>query len=227
MTERPILFSGPMVRALLDGRKTQTRRGVKPQPEFYNPADGFPLSDGRNTSVSWRNTHIAPETLPLLCPYGKPGDVLWVRESCWVYGKWHPNGLNKRGGQRWRFEAIGREAIFENPGYEKVAHWGGGKGWAHRPSIHMPRWASRISLRVTDVRVERLNDCSEADARAEGIEHLGPPDKDGRRHLGVPGLPIDAPTGGRAYAALWDHINGPGAWAANPWVWAVSFEVAR
>jgi hypothetical protein len=205
--ERPILFSAPMVRALLDGRKSQTRRIVKPQPhhgpigQMVNLGDPDWAMDDGDLSGLWR------------CPYGAPGDRLWAREGCWIFGQWHEDGLTARGRKRWRFKAVGQRVLYENPGREKIAHLGGVPGWSRRNSIHMPRWASRITLRITDVRVERLNDISEADALAEGIERIRFPE------VGEWGWPQ------RMYRDLWNQINGPGSWDANPWVWAVSFEL--
>lgn len=213
MTERPILFSAPMVRALLDGRKTQTRRVVKPQPlslgtrplvsfNHGTPEWSFGLDDQDARGLKWWR-----------CPYGAVGDVLWVRESCWIYGRWHADGLTRTGRKRWRFQPIGQRVLFENPGHDRIAHLGRGPGWSYRNSIHMPRWASRITLRVTDIRVERLNDISAADAMAEGMTFP--------EGIAYGSDPKDA------FAGLWRSINGPESWAANPWVWAVSFEVVR
>jgi hypothetical protein len=131
------------------------------------------------------------------CPYGVPGDRLWVRE-CWSCLDSH-----SRPGSRIAFRADTADG-------ERVrvdAPW--------RPSIHMPRWASRLTLEVTGVRVERLQDISEEDALAEGMErHLWEETMHGDTHLQV----LD-------YRALWESINGPGSWDANPWVWAVSFKL--
>lgn len=175
MRERPILFSGPMVRALLDGRKTQTRRVVKPQP--VDPFDGAQL-----------RTAVSAYALAGPCPYGEPGDRLWVRET-WA----------KAGEQGDRVEY---RADTADP---KAGKW--------RPSIFMPSWASRITLEVESVRVERLQDISEADARAEGVTPA-PFTKAGRAaHL----VHVEA------FESLWGSINGPDSWAANPWVWVVAF----
>lgn len=181
MREKPILFSGPMVRAILEGSKTQTRRvckldvrGGMPQPEF--------------------------DSLLRYCPYGQPGDRLWVRETCWLYGRWEVKGVRKNGKPSWRFVLIGKRVRFDKPGTdESMAYWGGGEGWSWRPSIHMPRWASRITLEITGVRVERLGEISESDARAEGVQSVA------------------------EFKELWASINGPGSWEANPWVWVVEF----
>lgn len=172
MTERPILFSAPMVRAILDGTKTQTRRVVKNKPYTGEPAK---------------------------CPYGAAGDFLWIRE------KW----------QRLR-DAAGRQIVEYCAGpflLDVETH----KRW--HPSIHMPRWASRITLEVTGVRVERLQDISESDAIAEGIERNVFNDE----WSGYGQFHGAALTPKGSYRALWESINGPGSWDANPWVWVVEF----
>lgn len=201
MKERPILFSGPMVRAILDGAKTQTRRLCKV------PA-GYTMGE----RDAW-----------LPCPHGAPGDRLWVRET-WQTGK----GLDEHSPSK--ITAIAMEA-----GY--ATGWGplhyaadghsvgtaifdqgsgnfGGMFGKVRQSIFMPRWASRILLEITEVRVQRLQDITEADARAEGVTPA-PFCKSGR------------PSGMEhveAFEDLWDEINGDRAtWASNPWVWAISF----
>ncbi len=186
MPEKPILFSAPMVRALLAGTKTQTRRAVKPQPQdevFQHPV-----------SRQWLES-VNGEESGLRCPYGQPGDRLWVRET------WTPCGPLPTDGVLYRSD------FPEGPLSIKF-----------KPSIHMPRWASRITLDITDVRVERLQDISEADAQAEGcpIECMSPTGDDS-------GSAIYGPAG---YRALWDTINGHGSWDANPWVWVVEFATA-
>src|SRR5690348_2670942 len=150
MKERPILFNGEMVRAILEGRKTQTRRVVKPQPEFAEMPEWFTMSDG-----TWR---VVEEEYPeegsvhYRCPYGQPGDRLWVRET------WQPIQLHDTTTGKTMRNALYREGN-EIPFIDR---------W--RPSIHMPRWASRITLEITNVRVERLEDISGWDVRAEGVE---------------------------------------------------------
>ena len=198
MKERPILFSGPMVRALLAGTKTQTRRVVKPQPApdqqprtvigssgFVYVMDNAPLlSYPEVRRVRWD------------CPYGQPGDRLWMRES--FSGPWcmeAQDGIAAAPPSKWGESS-------------QIWYWADGEpthgDWTRpRPSIHMPRWASRITLEITSVRVERLQDISEADAIAEGV-YTDP-----------------ASPAYDAYAQLWDEINGPGSWAANPWVWVL------
>ena len=202
MKEHPILFSGPMVRAILDDRKTQTRRVVKDSVKH-----GVSLLGGCGCGVLWD-----------LCPYGAPGDRLWVRET------W----------RRVDFETRGRDSSYiveyRSGGYGPRVHGETNEimslpcGW--KPSIHMPRWASRITLQVTGVRVERLQDISAKDIIAEGAVDR-PHEVDG---LGK--CPVSA-FDGKVYPDLrsvwahgWNSINGKRHgcdWASNPWVWVVEF----
>ena len=186
MKERPILFSGAMVRALLAGMKTQTRRAFKT----------------KNGGV-WPNANDLPGMRQILrsCPYGQPGDRLWVRETfCKIIGQ--------SGG----WIETDYQATYTH-GDRLGDTLGIKKRWT--PSIHMPRHASRITLEVTGVRVERLQDISAADARAEGC-----PDKpvDGAEQASIDLLAK------LWYHDLWEQINGLDSWAANPWVWVVEFK---
>jgi hypothetical protein len=219
--ERPILFSGPMVRAILDGRKTQTRRVIKPQPpEWIDELHGGQLSDRApyelenedNQIVGWgfqdeRGTYWR-------VPYGKPGDRLWVREAWAVVPHVTDNGPKHK-------------AKGDGTGVTWRADWNANpSGFKWKPSIYMPRWASRITLEITGVRVERLGDISEADAMAEGAE------RPVLSATELNGMPVHPMTGGYAdgFRDLWGSINGPELWAANPWVWVIEFqkvEVAR
>jgi hypothetical protein len=189
--ERPILFSAPMVRALLAGTKTQTRRIVKPQPSMH---PGLVADDlAHDGDGNWWIDSGDLLGKPFRCPYGVPGDTLWVKETL------------RRAPHAWTYGADGAEVSW--PGRSAIA----GLKKEVIVSIHCRRDCSRISLRITDVRVERLNEISEADATAEGAAiGYGEGAKISQR---------------RMYELLWEHINGPGSWAANPWVWAVSFEV--
>lgn len=236
MNVKPIIFSTPMVRALLEGRKTQTRRIIKPQPTLA-PEERMGsvvvppalLWDRRNGRPGNGANLFLDFIREFECPYGASGDLLWVRES-WA----------DVGGDPW-YMADGRERsysacdTFEGGGYPPVCRDIGANccsvtrqkvRWS--PSIHMPRWASRQTLRITDVRVQRLQEISEADAKAEGAE---PYSVDGftADELAL----LDAPLLERGnpyrngFALLWDSINGPGAWERNEWVWALSFEVIR
>ncbi|HAL07219.1 MAG TPA: hypothetical protein DCP26_07685 [Brevundimonas sp.] len=229
--ERPILFSGPMVRALLDGRKTQTRRVVKPMPNW---AEKFPICKpewmAAGHQIWWWDGQHDRVGVAQDCPYGQPGDRLWVRESGLEQMRAplfklfaHDAGPNTfwtdsdggRYGASYS-EAIGREGLLRSG------------GWKVRPSIHMPRWACRLVLEITDVRVERLQAISEADALAEGIArfegerffHWEPNPEP--RHPRFNGVTPEA-----GFQFLWETINGDESWEANPWVWAVSFRVVE
>ena len=198
MKERPILFSAPMVRAILEGRKTQTRRVVKPQPTFYGPD---------NMHVDWKGNHyFSGYGFSEQCLYGLPGDRLWVRET---WASCEPT-------------MFGLGAIYRaDPMYDGCAP--GDLAWKWKPSIHMPRWASRINLEIVSVRVERLQEISEEDAIAEGIRSWG---EFGWENYMYPAgqsdfLYFKSPK--ESYRTLWESINGPGSWDINPWVWVVEF----
>lgn len=211
MRERPILFSGAMVRALIDRSKTQTRRLVKPQPHLavssIEHVEGAEFRFCAPERVKQQYAHTFP-LHRLRCPYGAPGDRLWVRETFALVPATAYRasaGVNQTVNPSDTHESAIYRACFDRAS--------GGVVW--KPSIHMPRWASRLTLKVTDVRVERLRDISEEDARAEGCH-----DSDGAPTQELSG------TARGAYALLWDEINGKTAkWSSNPWVWAITFEV--
>lgn len=214
MKERPILFSAPMVRAILSGTKTQTRRVVKPQPD-NDPALHHPIAPYHNGRGGWNwvlaaTGHGTGDPFP--CPYGAPGDRLWVRET-WAYGI---HALNARNAEREGPWVYGADSAAEQG--RLCDRW--------RPSIHMRREASRLVLEITGVRVERLQDISEADAQAEGIfPHV----RGGWHWLKHDSSNPDDwnqfgyKTAALAFQALWESINGPESWVANPWVWVVEF----
>lgn len=208
MAEQPIIFSAPMIRALLDGRKTQTRRVIKDAiGDLDRP---MMMDDGSWHVVSSRGTDMSPIRVPW-----RVGDRLWVREN--IYGDENPWG----GQQGVRYVAdndLNCELGFHK-GFFKLRLYAGGEGRIV-PSIHMPRWASRLTLDVADVRVERLQDISEADAIAEGLKPAP-----GGWWSGAEGQSGTTPR--VAYALLWHSLHGPDAWSANPWVTATTFEVAR
>jgi hypothetical protein len=215
-----------MVRALLDGSKTQTRRLYKPR---FHPDIGCELAA----------PELAREPEDIInrcCPYGKPGHRLYVRET-WA--------------QNWNQISDDRmDRSYAYRASSEVRAQDNGTDLPWRPSIHMPRAASRILLEIVAVRVERLNDCSEADAMAEGVMQLGAEDferpmervKDGWKlcpkcagtglhsALGASGGVIydvdcrECDTHAKLYRHLWESINGPDSWAANPWVWVVEFK---
>jgi hypothetical protein len=198
MKERPILFSAPMVRALLDGRKTMTRRVVKPQPPFdcsyaINGARTHALC--YQTSKTLKNAVWVPPTPKstdhrLPCPYGQPGDRLWVRETFALEPKSY----------------AGDKVIYRADEKPTSGAW--------KPSIFMPRWASRITLEITGVRVERLQDITTADIDAEGVDNGHTNRMMGKRHEAMQSM---------AWEALWKSINGAESWQANPWVWVIEF----
>lgn len=194
--ETPILFSTPMVRAILDGRKTQTRRAVDEQ------------WSGR---LGLASASLA-RYFPARSPYGDRGDDLWVKET-WRTSKSLDDvkPTNLRAGAAIEYRAGGNNVH----GYCAAGMPGMGR-W--RPSIFMCRWMSRLTLEITGLRVERLQDIGEADAQAEGVERLshGFRDYSGK-------LDVQFGQATSSYLTLWDAINGSGSWAANPWVWVVEF----
>jgi len=257
--ERPILFSAPMVRAILDGRKTQTRRIMKPQPEEFKFHDG-------TTQWRWRTRDgdliacASGDNPNFYSPYGMPGERLWVRETFWAK---HDSEWDEMSGTTIDWGAkIGGDDENHNAGIDYCAtpscmnppkcaneetvcphtdtpvpgewwlsppnNWNGeddyhgcgewvflpwDKPWSKKASIYMPRWASRITLEITDVRVQRVQDISPADCIAEGISKR----------------PRSCPFPWHVYAkedfqSLWRDIHGKDSWAANPWVWAIAFK---
>lgn len=223
MKERPIIFNAEMVRAVLEGRKTQTRRIMKVQPES-NQLGLLRITASTNRSdigkYHWAESNATGNHVRsklFACPYGAVGDRLWVRET-------------------WQGPLI-PEVEFMNPNdfyssaYCEYAADGGPepeyvdmddvirRGW--KPSIHMPRWASRITLEITGVRVERSQDITEQDAAAEGVPPAGDllpnyPDT----YLTPKG---DFATAKVAFQRLWESIYGEESWQANPWVWVIEF----
>lgn len=218
MKERPIIFNGEMVRAILDGRKTQTRRVIKLSHErgMVNP-----VIRGRNGEISSISCRLAPT----LCPFGQIGDRLWVRETFATLGNedgcaidWNENMVKGGGPEAARIYRASCEQQAGNYGLWSIPDiadwkphtWNVQYEGSWVPSIHMPRWASRILLEITAVRVERLKSMSQQDARAEGV-------------IAASG-PMEA---GLAFRELWESIYGEDSWSANPWVWVIEFKVAR
>ena len=245
--ERPIIFSAPMVRAILDGRKMQTRRVVKPQPSDYRPAPlvhapkrSGPYFDAYNGGPHWCwwTADDRQGADWIRCPYGEPGDRLWVRETMRVstadesliYAA--DEGRVPKGSLAWQdwHHQYGKRAV---------------------SPIHMPRWASRITLEVTEVRVQRLQEISEADALAEGAtmrpktsgfkgmydgwsmdwRRVGEPSwyatgatRTEKAPLTERDISLDNPKA--AFASYFNELHGFAAWDANPWVWAVTFRRA-
>ena len=209
MKDRPILFSAPMVRAILAGTKTQTRRAVK--------STGMYAID-----ASIHGEEVARRELAALatrCPYGQAGDQLWVREAF--------------SGPHCMDASDGCKAVPPSKWGDcsRIWYWADGNptegDWTRpRPSIHMPRWASRVLLEITGVRVERLLEISEADAQAEGVERVVA-GVGWRRYCDPDSEEVGVPPCGdarRSFRSLWKFINGDESWNANPWVWVVEFK---
>lgn len=225
MKERPVIFNSEMVRAILDGRKTQTRRVMKVQPE----SSGFGLRfiteslNNRDTGkYFWSQSDACginrPRSKPFACPFGQVGDRLWVRETFAILGNedgcpidWDGNLIK---GDEKHAARIYKASCWQEPGNyglwsipDRDTLYEG----AWRPSIHMPRWASRITLEITAVRVERLNDISEEDAKAEGVAPS--------QHIITPPEALYRV----GFLKLWQSIYGEESWGANPWVWVIEF----
>jgi len=228
MKERPILFSGLMVRAILEGRKTQTRRVVKGRSSAIHadwPLSGLSAFSDGNATFRKQNDVDSYTTESVSCPYGEPGDRLWVRETMHMDG----DGV-------WLYSADDDFVGCDRDDESIMISWAHHKDNAHCPSIHMPRWASRITLEVIGVRVGRLQDISEADAIAEGVERnwLGedpcPPEyQDEWMKYGSNDEDFPAFSVVESYASLWDTINAKRgySWASNPWVWIVEFKMIQ
>lgn len=209
--ERPILFNAPMVRAILDGRKTQTRRPVKPQPVMQDGWVGGAYWQPKKSPVHGFPERFCIRDIVAMCPLGQRGDRLWVREA-WAHV---PASAYRCS------EGVQQTICPADPDMAAVyaAGWSRSRPGAWRPSIHMPRWASRITLEITDVRVQRVQHISEADAVADGVSRHGDGygwhTEDGRHYFPTPEM---------SFASLWGSTYGPGSWDSNDWVWAVSFE---
>jgi len=245
---KPILFSGPMVRGILEGRKTQTRRVVKTQPN----RELAPYPPEEATAPYWNigGFRTLPDASnPLQVPH-PVGSEMWVRET-WKYRDWTDDGEPfiayrateqdepvhvdaSRYDDDWGERLAEIWATLSEPENFQIDGSASDRKW--RSPLFMPRWASRLTLTVKDVRVQRLQDISKEDAKAEGLKCLS---KDGGQvwKWGIPdsdGEPGNDDHGWHwhrwstshieAYRTLWESINGPGSWAANPWIWAYTFE---
>ena len=218
--ERPILFSGPMIRALLEGRKTQTRRIMKPGPPNGCGVLAAPPNGWRYEGVEYQDESVER------CPYGVPGDRLWCRETL--------DGLM---GCDASYVADDKRIVDAHPDGWDV--WRDGRSLPPRvvPSIFMPRWASRITLEVTEVRVQRLQEISEEDAQAEGARYFadipaGPYGDIGTRWSMLYDNPENTDhclrRASLAFGQAWNAINGNSApWGSNPYVWAITFRVIQ
>ena len=210
MKEHPILFSGEMVRAILDGRKTMTRRVIRIANTIHSEETSINHNseitdvvinqgDLWNLGLTWTCVGIQEhDCVTIKCPYGQPGDRLWVRET-WC----HETDFGTATGK----------ALYRSDGDKREKEHGA----CWRPSIHMPRWASRIALEVMAVRVERLQEITEADAKAEG--------SDAAQGCGEA---VEGSTYTTGFNMLWDSINAKRGygWAVDPWVWVIEFRQA-
>lgn len=217
MKERPILFSAPMVTAISEGRKSCTRRVIKPQPprpvekQHCYPSVGI-----------WICKIGDDKERALKCPYGHNGDRLWVRHSFWLHNNKH---------QAWDELPGSYERFSDGEKYDTSSapcHAWLKEEWKQKPGIHMPRWASRLTLEICEVRAQRVQEISEEDAIAEGVfawrdtwttpKAAGTNWLKSMQHLSIESIPI------RLFATLWDSINGKTyPWEANPYVWALTF----
>lgn len=212
MKEHPILFSGPMVRAILAGQKTQTRRIIAPQPYFRDrinlSAPGWCWESPAHLGPKlggWPDPGEFGRELAGHCPYGQPNDRLWVRETWQTYTTPEDRDLSQ---------------IVYAADHDSRRPMGVEDEWSWRPSIFLPRWACRLTLEITEVRVQRLQEITNDEAFQEGIREAEGPD----------GFPLKAQRMAlalHAFAHLWDSINAKRApWESNPWVWALTFRVS-
>lgn len=216
--ERPMLYSTEMVRSIDDERKTKTRRmkgleEINQSPDDWNLFGielGNTLGKGMVTIAGFESP-TKKGYIP--CPYGKPGDLLWVRETFYQYGHWSRNGLTKTGRPKWQFLPYDDDIrfYFNPPDRFEISRNRTdpqAPRWYKRLGRFLPKTASRTWLQITDIRVERLHDITEEDAMAEGVEWE----------------PFSYEEG---FETLWATINGQESWNLNPWVWVISFKVFR
>lgn len=229
----PILMSTPMVQATLDGRKTMTRRIVKHRISYEANSSGrtdlnaFGVLDGNSNYILDKNA--VPLTLAdISCPYGKVGDILWVRESFRKYYNVDEDGYTNWDKEIIDYCADGLEPLnmVDGDGFQMYNKDGTEKMVPNKPGIHMPKAACRIWLEIIDIRVERVSDITEEDAKAEGVETY----KDGYKAYGwypkeIGVVDCVCTTAIKSFWYLWKSINGEESWLDNPWVWVISFKV--
>ena len=219
MREIPILFSTPMVQAILDGRKTMTRRVVKPQPLWV-----------AEPSIPFKTEDADPKGI-IKCPYGQPGDLMYVKENTWIWCKKQRNGLTPTGKPKYLYVPVGQHVVYEldhptkpdwriddNPEHD----------WRMKVAWFMPKWAARIWLECEEIRVERLQEITEDDARAEGIIFEEAMEFSGwRPTYNDPDGSNAWPNYKGAFNFLWDSLNKSRGYSfeSNPFVWAISFKV--
>jgi hypothetical protein len=224
---RPILFSTQMVKSILEDKKTITRRIIKEKPDYFiNCVEGKPLSIGLSGSCSFFGAVINGEDKTIICPYGKVGDVLWVRETWWKA----PNNCSYTALYKADFPMVYYGTEWD-PNEKVVLE---AKDYKFKPSIHMPKDYARIFLKITNIRVERLKDISEEDAIAEGIENFYDNTTIGatayrnytvtKKDIKESPWNIVANDAVESFQTLWQSINGSDSWKENPFVWVIEFE---
>lgn len=227
MKDTPLLMTGAMVRATLRDvdPKGQTRRVMNPQPK-HKPILANAYTFGADRSIDgaeWLDADFINPGVPMKCPYGQVGDRLYVRETFYAFGRWETRFNPKKGRDEWHFvdmtKQCGKSYSFDADSTHPVPmgkRGGVTPGWHKRPGIFLPRAASRLTLEITDIRVERVKDISEEDAIAEGVAPCGHDSFHTDQHT-------------CSFADLWDLINakrdgGIYSWESNPWVWAITFK---
>lgn len=230
---KPILFSYTMVQALLSNIKSQTRRVIKPQPIDNREVDGNFYEGNHKGYVkvdghpNWRDQFVSE-----FSPYEK-GNILYVRETHFRFGKWVKDGVTKKGGQKWKFTPLSNNIHFEdNPpatffksrqANNERGNWEEMPTFYKRNSLFMPKKLARIFLEITNVRVERLQEISKHDSIAEGVESIYFKQGLFGKELQRPDRTL-AQTEQSCMEHLWVKINGKESWEANPWVWVIEFK---
>jgi len=235
MKERPILFSGEMVRAILEGRKTMTRRVMKDIPTdglVYDASEKSRRVHGAYHGFHPQNSNCASSHSEFfLCPYGEVGDRLWVKEAHYAFGHWEHIGQTKTGKKKWGFVYDGKQVVFDAPknwfsSRSKVAP--SDPAWYKRNSLFMPKWAARTWLERTETRVDRLQDISQDDVKREGVKTstgAGMIEGETCYHFTTNSGYMRGHRGAvLAFKDLWCSINGKESWDANPFLWVIGFK---
>ena len=206
MRERPILMTPENAQKVFEGVKTQTRRLNGLDEVNSSKLWGYPQMQDSGIAVFLDSTQANPynNALDVKCPYGLVGDRLWCRENGWER-PYRTERMLREGADTW--EPFYYDALLDIGEAEELKQL----GFKRRPSIHMPRWACRTVVEVTEIRVERVQDISEEDAKAEGCEPHAPSGRDGKVYR-------------RPFECLWESINGKYSWDSNPWVWVIEFK---
>lgn len=243
MSERSISMVTPMVLAVNAGTKTNTRRVINPQPKLERNVRA-PIMAPDFWSWSYRDVHhhttrpAIDRLIEPYCPYGKAGDVLKLKEAAWMWCEKKPDGLTKKGNPKFRYEPIQHQfyqTVFYKADHAEIPAAGDvvrqfkknkGKVFVWRLKIprYLPAWAVRTRLQIVSIRVERLQDITEEDAADEGIDTDGEAFNIATDHYNA-GVRLNEGTPERyAFRCLWESINGPDSWAANPFVWRIEFK---